>query len=60
MRCVCRFEGQTKTKLGNPETREFMRVSTEEELTEFFEMNPKILNDVVEKVGSALRAFPQP
>ncbi|MGB8698188.1 MAG: DNA topoisomerase (ATP-hydrolyzing) subunit B [Thermosynechococcaceae cyanobacterium] len=48
------FEGQTKTKLGNPEVRGVVESLVGEVLTEYFEFHPAILDAVLEK---ALQAF---
>uniref|UniRef100_A0A7S3AB64 DNA topoisomerase 2 n=1 Tax=Rhodosorus marinus TaxID=101924 RepID=A0A7S3AB64_9RHOD len=50
------FEGQTKTKLGNPEVRDFMRKIVEEELSEYFDLNVKIFADILEKATQAHNA----
>ncbi len=47
------FEGQTKSKLGNPEVRAIVDGVCARGLVDFFEFNPRVLADVVEK---ALRA----
>ena len=48
------FEGQTKEKLGNTEVRSIVNALVQEKLTIFFEMNPAILEKVLEKaVGEA-------
>mmetsp|Transcript_10900 Transcript_10900/g.33415 ORF Transcript_10900/g.33415 Transcript_10900/m.33415 type:complete len:736 (+) Transcript_10900:119-2326(+) len=50
------FEGQTKTKLGNPEVRDFVRGGVEEELVEYLSINPKVLTDICEKATQAYNA----
>eukprot|EP00188_Purpureofilum_apyrenoidigerum_P001506 Plantae.Rhodophyta-Purpureofilum_apyrenoidigerum.ctg18354.p1 GENE.Plantae.Rhodophyta-Purpureofilum_apyrenoidigerum.ctg18354~~Plantae.Rhodophyta-Purpureofilum_apyrenoidigerum.ctg18354.p1 ORF type:complete len:712 (-),score=153.08 Plantae.Rhodophyta-Purpureofilum_apyrenoidigerum.ctg18354:280-2130(-) len=50
------FEGQTKTKLGNPEVRDFVRISMEEELTDFLSINQNILADICDKATQAFNA----
>lgn len=50
------FEGQTKTKLGNPEIREVVRNVTSEGLEEYYNNNPKIARSVIEKSIEAARA----
>ncbi len=50
------FEGQTKTKLGNPEIREKVRTFTRESLQEFFEENRSISRAIVEKSIEAAQA----
>ena len=48
------FVGQTKDKLGNPEVRGIVDSLVKEKLTIFFEMNPAILEKVLEKsIGEA-------
>jgi DNA gyrase subunit B len=44
------FEGQTKTKLGNSETKGIVETITNEYLSEFFEENPSIAKKIAEKV----------
>ncbi|CAN8297971.1 unnamed protein product [Cochlearia groenlandica] len=43
------FEGQTQTRLGNPYVREVVEQSVQEYLTEFFELNPNILDRLISK-----------
>ncbi|MBS3813667.1 DNA topoisomerase IV subunit B, partial [Candidatus Bipolaricaulota bacterium] len=50
------FEGQTKTKLGNPEIREVVRNVTSEGLEEYYNNNPKVARSVIEKSIEAARA----
>ncbi len=50
------FEGQTKTKLGNSEMREFVNQVMKEEFGAFLEENPAIAKIIVEKSISAARA----
>ena len=48
------FVGQTKDKLGNPEVRGIVDSLVKEKLTIFFELNPAILEKVLEKsIGEA-------
>lgn len=47
------FEGQTKSKLGNPEVRAIVDGVCARGLVDFFEFHPRVLADIVEK---ALRA----
>lgn len=47
------FEGQTKSKLGNPEVRAIVDGVCARGLVDFFEFHPRVLSDIVEK---ALRA----
>jgi DNA gyrase subunit B len=48
------FEGQTKTKLGNPEVRGVVESLVGEVLTEYFEFHPVVLDAILDK---ALQAF---
>lgn len=50
------FEGQTKTKLGNSEIRSLVSTITGEGLSEFFEENPAITKQILEKSIMASRA----
>jgi DNA gyrase subunit B len=50
------FEGQTKTKLGNSETRGIVESIINEYLAEHFEENPSIAKKIAEKVISAARS----
>ncbi len=50
------FEGQTKTKLGNSEMREFVTSVMNEKFGDFLEENPQIARLIVEKSISAARA----
>ncbi len=50
------FEGQTKTKLGNSEIRTLVNAVTGEGLSEFFEENPSITKQILEKSVMAARA----
>lgn len=50
------FEGQTKTRLGNPEVRSFLEDLTGTFLGAFFEENPGIARAIVEKVLESVRA----
>ena len=50
------FEGQTKTKLGNAEVRPIVDTLVTEKLGEYFEENPVIAKQLVEKSISAARA----
>jgi DNA gyrase subunit B len=48
------FVGQTKDKLGNPEVRGIVDALVKEKLTIFFELNPDVLEKVLEKaIGEA-------
>ncbi|KAL5743696.1 hypothetical protein ACOSP7_026553 [Xanthoceras sorbifolium] len=50
------FEGQTKTRLGNPEVRKVVDQSVQEFLTEYLELHPDVLDSILSKSLSALRA----
>ncbi len=50
------FEGQTKTKLGNPEVRGIVESVTSEALGHFLEANPAVGKAVIGKALDALRA----
>ena len=50
------FEGQTKTKLGNPEMRGFVETTTTENLTAFLEENPAQAKTILDKCLRAARA----
>lgn len=50
------FEGQTKSKLGNPEVRAIVDGVCARGLVDFFEFHPRVLADVVEKAMSAQAA----
>ncbi|MFI3258078.1 MAG: DNA topoisomerase subunit B, partial [Spirochaetales bacterium] len=50
------FEGQTKTKLGNTEVRGIVDSLMTEQLTLFFEQNPKIIEHILEKCVSEASA----
>lgn len=50
------FEGQTKTKLGNPEVRAITSQVTQEALERFLLENPQQAKAIVEKVIEATRA----
>ena len=50
------FEGQTKTKLCNPEVEGFVNSIAYEELSTFFEENPRVVNTIVEKAILAAKA----
>ena len=50
------FEGQTKTKLGNPEVRGIVDSFTSEELTFFLEQNPSVARKILDKAIAASRA----
>jgi DNA gyrase subunit B len=50
------FEGQTKTKLGNPEVRGFVESITAQRLAEFLEENPSEARAIVNRAITAARA----
>ncbi|MFC2095991.1 DNA topoisomerase (ATP-hydrolyzing) subunit B [Candidatus Bipolaricaulota bacterium] len=50
------FEGQTKTKLGNPEVAGIIGSMLQEQLGLFFQKKPKIARMIIEKSVSASRA----
>ena len=50
------FEGQTKTKLGNPEVRGIVYSLVSEALTEYLEFNPSISKAVIEKAIQSFNA----
>ncbi|KAG0447150.1 hypothetical protein HPP92_028461 [Vanilla planifolia] len=50
------FEGQTKTRLGNPEVRKVVEQCVQEHLTEYMELHPDVLNSVLSKSLNALKA----
>ncbi len=50
------FEGQTKTKLGNPWVRGFVEQTVNQKLAEFLEENPADARQIIQKALSAARA----
>ncbi len=50
------FEGQTKTKLGNPSIRSLVETTCNTHLAEFLEENPREAKAIVDKLLSASRA----
>ncbi len=50
------FEGQTKTKLGNTDVRQFTERLVTEALTEYFSQNPKVIKSILEKIIRAAQA----
>jgi DNA gyrase subunit B len=50
------FEGQTKTKLGNPWVRGFVESTVNSKLAEFLEENPTDAKQIIQKAISAARA----
>lgn len=51
-----KFEGQTKTKLGNTEVKGIVETLLNEKLGIFFEENPSVARKIVEKTIEAARA----
>jgi DNA gyrase subunit B len=50
------FEGQTKTKLGNPPVEGFVQAAVNKGLAEFLEENPSEANRIIRKAVAAQRA----
>ena len=50
------FEGQTKTKLGNPEVRGIVYSLVSESLNEYLEFNPAVAKSVIEKAIQSFNA----
>ncbi|KAF6175275.1 hypothetical protein GIB67_000596 [Kingdonia uniflora] len=50
------FEGQTKTRLGNPEVRRVVDQAVQEYLTEYLELHPDVLDSILSKSIDALKA----
>lgn len=50
------FEGQTKTKLGNPEIRAFVQSAVTKALSDYLEENPRPARIVVTKAAQAAKA----
>jgi DNA gyrase subunit B len=50
------FEGQTKTKLGNSEVKSLVEQVVNDELTTYFENNPKLAQRILDKALLAARA----
>ncbi|MGD9157429.1 MAG: DNA topoisomerase (ATP-hydrolyzing) subunit B [Desulfobacteraceae bacterium] len=50
------FEGQTKTKLGNSEIKGLVETLVNEGLSSYFEENPKVIKNILDKVMDAARA----
>jgi DNA gyrase subunit B len=50
------FEGQTKTRLGNPEARKAVEAMVTEKLSEYLEFHPDVLSSVFKKAQAALKA----
>jgi len=51
-----KFEGQTKTKLGNTEVKGIVETLLNEKLGTFFEENPSVARKIIEKTVDAARA----
>ncbi len=51
-----KFEGQTKTKLGNTEVKGIVETLLNEKLGSFFEENPSVARKIIEKTIEAARA----
>ncbi|XP_042373785.1 DNA gyrase subunit B, chloroplastic/mitochondrial-like [Zingiber officinale] len=50
------FEGQTKTRLGNPDVRRVVEQCVQENLTEYLELHPDVLDSILSKALNALKA----
>jgi len=50
------FEGQTKTKLGNSDVKGIVESVVNEHLTDYFEMNPEVIEKILEKTVLAAKA----
>ena len=50
------FEGQTKTKLGNSETKGIVETVLNDKLASFLEENPPVARKIIEKCSSAARS----
>lgn len=50
------FEGQTKTKLGNSETKSAVETLVGEKLSEYLEENPSVAKKIIEKCARAAEA----
>ncbi|KAK1293559.1 hypothetical protein QJS10_CPB17g01668 [Acorus calamus] len=50
------FEGQTKTRLGNPEVRRVVEQTVQENITEYLELHPDTLESILSKSLNALKA----
>jgi DNA gyrase subunit B len=50
------FEGQTKTKLGNPWVRGMVEQNVNQKLSEFLEENPTDARQIIQKAIAAMRA----
>ena len=50
------FEGQTKTKLGNSDVKGIVESIVNEHVTDYFEMNPEVIENILEKTVLAAKA----
>ncbi|XP_015969238.1 DNA gyrase subunit B, chloroplastic/mitochondrial [Arachis duranensis] len=50
------FEGQTKTRLGNPEVRKVVDQAMQEYLSEHLELHPDVLDSILSKAVNAFKA----
>ncbi|RID67954.1 hypothetical protein BRARA_C00151 [Brassica rapa] len=50
------FEGQTKTRLGNPEVRKIVDQSVQEYLTDYLELHPDVFERIISKSLNAYKA----
>ncbi|CAO2831599.1 unnamed protein product [Amaranthus hypochondriacus] len=50
------FEGQTKTRLGNPEVRKVVDQCVQDYLLEYLELHPDVLDNILSKALNALKA----
>ncbi len=50
------FEGQTKTKLGNPEVRGIVDGAVSEKLTEYLEFHPDVVHSILDKALQSMQA----
>ena len=50
------FEGQTKTKLGNSDVKGIVESIVNEHVTDYFEMNPEVVEKILEKTVLAAKA----
>ncbi|MBI9107156.1 MAG: DNA topoisomerase (ATP-hydrolyzing) subunit B [Spirochaetales bacterium] len=50
------FEGQTKSKLGNSDVKGIVESLVNEHLTDYFELNPEVVEKILEKTVMAAKA----
>ncbi|KAL2895859.1 DNA gyrase subunit B chloroplastic/mitochondrial [Bienertia sinuspersici] len=50
------FEGQTKTRLGNPEVRKVVDQCVQDYLSDYLELHPDVLDNILSKALNALKA----